>query len=62
MHQTIDRSPLLTVREVAAVLRVSSRLVWRLIAAGELERVSVGRCARVTPESIEGLIQRGGTR
>ena len=53
---------LLTVPEAAATLNVSVRTCWRLIAAGELERVNIGRCARVTAASVEQLIARGGTQ
>ena len=53
---------LLTVPEAAEVLSVSVRTCWRLISTGELELVSIGRCARVTVASVEELIERGGTQ
>jgi excisionase family DNA binding protein len=40
----------LTVAEVAAVMRVSKMTVYRLVHAGELQAVQVGRSYRV-PES-----------
>ena len=58
---TVSRR-LLTVPEAAATLNVSVRTCWRLIATGELERVSVGRCVRVTLSSLDELIERGGTQ
>ena len=53
---------LLTVPEAADVLNISVRTCWRLIAIGELERVTIGRAARVTVSSVGALIARGGTR
>jgi excisionase family DNA binding protein len=40
-------SPLLTVAEIADVLRVSKMTVYRLIHDGELSHVRVGRTYRV---------------
>jgi excisionase family DNA binding protein len=48
---------LLTVPEVAKILRLSPRTVWRMI---EDERISVlrfGRAVRVTPDAIVALIK-----
>lgn len=53
---------LFTVPEAAEVLSISVRTCWRLIAIGELERVTIGRAARVTVSSVRELIERGGTR
>ena len=53
---------LLTVPQAAAALNVSVRTCWRLIAAGELARVNIGRCVRVNKRSVQQLIKRGGTR
>jgi excisionase family DNA binding protein len=53
---------LLTVQEVADVLNVSTRMVWRLIAETELEKVSVGRCCRISVASLEAYIAKGGSR
>jgi len=50
---------LLTVRQVADQLGVSSRLVWRLIAEGRLGRVNVGRCVRVPATSVADFIAKG---
>ncbi len=50
------------VRDVANELTVSVRTVWRLIAANELKTVYLGRSVRITKESVERFIQRGGVR
>ncbi len=52
--------PLLTVADAAAMLVISERQVWRLLATGDLDKFVVGRAARVTRASIERLIARGG--
>src|SRR5207248_6116584 len=47
---------LMTVDEVAELMHQSSRQVWRLIAAGKLPVVRVGRSARITPEALAALL------
>ena len=57
-----DRSPvLLRVEETARDLSLSTRSVWRLIQLGELETVRCGCAVRVTRESVEAFVRRGGT-
>jgi len=45
--------PLLTVKEVAALLRVSPQTVYKLIAAKQLPAIRVGGTWRFDPERIE---------
>lgn len=49
--------PLLTVAEAATALRVSTKTVRRLIARGELRRVSVGRLVRIQAEDMAAYIR-----
>ena len=42
----------LTVREVAATLRVSNMIVYRLINAGELPAVRVGKSFRLREDDV----------
>lgn len=54
-EQSGDRRPdvmLLTVEEAARSLRLGRTLVYRLIASGELESVTVGRLRRVPAECL----------
>lgn len=55
MAQQLDESEsrFMTVGEVAAVLRVSSMTVYRLINAGELPAVRIGRSFRVRSEDFD---------
>jgi excisionase family DNA binding protein len=55
MTQQIDsaHSRFMTVGEVAAVLRVSNMTVYRLINAGELAAVRIGRSFRVREEDLD---------
>ena len=46
---------LLTVLEIASRFRVSTMTVYRLIHAGELASVRIGRSYRVPVSAIEGL-------
>ena len=48
--------------QVANELNISMRSVWRLLATGELKAVRLGRATRVTRDSIEEFIARGGSR
>ena len=45
----------LTVQEVADLLRVSSRLVYKLIAAGDLTHVRMGDVIRIPRSAIEEM-------
>jgi excisionase family DNA binding protein len=47
--------PLLTVKEVAQILRVSERTVRRLIVEKKLRVVRIGRSVRVGPNAVAAL-------
>ena len=51
---------LLTVAEVAGILRVSVRTVYNLLEAGALRGVRVGRAWRVLESALEDFIAKGG--
>jgi excisionase family DNA binding protein len=55
MTQQLDstHTRFMTVGEVAAVLRVSNMTVYRLINAGELAAVRIGRSFRVREEDLD---------
>ncbi|MBX3406392.1 MAG: helix-turn-helix domain-containing protein [Phycisphaeraceae bacterium] len=61
---TASLSPrrLLTVNQAAELLAISVRSVWRLISLGELAKVQVGRSVRITSESLDAFIARGGAK
>lgn len=42
--------------EVAAMLRVCERTVYRLLASGQLKRTKVGRSTRITSASVRAYI------
>jgi excisionase family DNA binding protein len=50
---------LLTVREVAATMRVSNMTVYRLIKAGELVATRVGRSYRIFENDVSAYLARG---
>ncbi len=50
---------LLTVREVAARMRVSNMTVYRLIQAGDLRAVRVGRNYRLRQGDVDSYLSRG---
>ena len=51
--------PLLTVAEVAEVLRVSNMTVYRLIKAGELPALRVGKNYRIREDELEAFLSAG---
>ena len=53
------RARFLTVAEVADLLRVSSMTVYRLIEAGDLRALRVGKSFRIEEEDLEAFL---GTR
>ncbi|MGH9477954.1 MAG: helix-turn-helix domain-containing protein [Terriglobales bacterium] len=48
-----------TVPAVASALSVDDRTVWRLIAAGQLPTIRIGRRRLVPWRAVEGLARRG---
>lgn len=50
-------APLLTVPEVADLLRLSVRQVRRMVASGELPVLRFGRSVRVSREQVEALLR-----
>ncbi len=60
LRELVAPPPLLTIANAAAMLVISKRQVWRLLATGDLDKFVVGRASRVTRASIERLIARGG--
>lgn len=54
-----DQQRLLTVREVAELMRVSNMTVYRLIRGGELPATRVGRSYRVWEQDIDTYLQQG---
>ena len=48
--------PLMSIDEVATVLSISQRGVYRLIGRGELVAVKVGSCTRIEPQELRSYI------
>ncbi|GAA3605691.1 helix-turn-helix domain-containing protein [Marihabitans asiaticum] len=46
----------LTVAEVASIMRVSKMTVYRMVHAGELPAVRVGRSFRVPKEAVDAYL------
>ncbi len=51
----------MTVAEVADVLRVSTMTVYRLIKAGDLRAVRVGRSYRLAEDEVDRYLARSFT-
>ena len=52
-----DKGTFLTVAEVADIMRVSKMTVYRLVHAGELSAVRVGRSFRVHEEAVNKYLK-----
>lgn len=50
---------LLTVNEVAELMRVSNMTIYRLIKAGELRAARVGRSYRVRERDVDEYLAKG---
>jgi excisionase family DNA binding protein len=61
MSQETGRVRYLTVEEVAAVMRVSKMTVYRLLHAGELPGVRVGRSFRVPQDALDAYLRSSST-
>ncbi|MGH9077561.1 MAG: helix-turn-helix domain-containing protein [Acidimicrobiales bacterium] len=53
VHPNDNRSRFVTVGEVAAALRVSNMTVYRLVQAGQLPAVRVGRSYRIREDDLD---------
>lgn len=51
-----DKGAFLTVAEVAEIMRVSKMTVYRLVHAGELPAVRVGRSFRVNEKAVSDYL------
>lgn len=51
---------LLTVKEVASLLRVSNMTVYRLVKLGDLKALHVGRSIRLLESSVVRYLEPGG--
>jgi excisionase family DNA binding protein len=53
---------LLTVEEVAQILRIGRTRAWGLVMSGEIASVKIGRSRRVEPQAVEEYVARLGAR
>ena len=58
MAQSNFGEPLLTVGEVAALMRVSNMTVYRLIKAGHLAAIRVGKNYRLRRSDVEAYLSQ----
>ena len=56
MALSFARARLLTVAEVAGLLRVSNMTVYRLLKAGELPSVRIGKSFRVREDDLDAYL------
>ena len=62
MSSLQGRARYLTAAEVAAAMRVSTMTVYRLIKAGSLPAVRVGRSYRVAEDDLDRFLASGYTQ
>ena len=51
---------LLTIKDVAVRLQVSPRTIHRLVAAGDLSVIRIGRAVRVSEEALKAFLTGEG--
>lgn len=59
MAADAPKRPGYTVREVAALLRITERSVHRMIADGRIHSVPVGKWRRIPAEEVDRLMEHG---
>ena len=57
MSSNLSEVKFLTVTEVAKVMRVSKMTVYRLVHAGELQAVQIGRSYRVPEQAVNEYLR-----
>lgn len=55
-HRLPTGAELLTVAEVSTMLRVSKMTIYRMVHAGELTHVRVGRSFRIPADAVRGIL------
>ena len=58
MAQSHARARFLTVAEVAGLMRVSTMTVYRLIKAGDLAAVRVGKSYRIKEDDVDQFLSK----
>lgn len=58
MAQQPSRAAFLTVAEVAEIMRVSTMTVYRLIKAGDLAALRVGKSYRIREDDVDAYLAR----
>lgn len=53
---------LLTVNEVANILRVSNMTVYRLVKSGQIPAIRVGKNYRIKESDVNDYLDRGGQK
>ena len=56
MGQGLSKARFLTVQEVADLMRVSSMTVYRLIKAGELRALQIGKSYRLREDDVDAFL------
>lgn len=56
-HERLADARFLTVAEVASIMRVSKMTVYRMVHAGELPAVRVGRSFRVPEDEVQKYLR-----
>lgn len=55
---SLDALDLLTVDDLARLMKVSKATAWRRVLSGEIESIKVGRARRVTPAAVAAYYEK----
>lgn len=50
--------PLLSVKDVARLLKLTTRTVYSLLESGQLQGIKIGKVWRVTEEDLKAFIEK----
>ena len=62
MAQPSSQTRFLTVAEVAAIVRVSTMTVYRLIKAGDIPAIRVGKSFRLREDDVDAYLSKQYTQ
>ena len=59
MEREVIIMTLFTVKEVAKMLRLTEKTVYKMIKTGAIQSVKIGGALRITQEVVDRILERG---
>jgi len=58
MKQNVDEKQFLKIKEVAAVLNLHYNTIWKLVKAGEIPAIKIGRSWQIPVQFVQELQEK----